>query len=230
MCNEIRDVCQAIAQDDEVRLAVITGAGDTFCGGDEEEPSALSDGDSAERIRERLEPRRVAAFIGAIEKPVIAGINGDALGHGLEIALACDIRVAAAGANFGMTQIGDGAIPWDGGTQRLPRIVGRAWATDMLLSGRVMDSAEALRIGLAHQALPSGDLAGRLRQMASTMAALAPIATRYAKETVLKGMDMTLEQGMRLEMDLNLILQTTRDRAEGVASFLERREPTYTGE
>ena len=148
MCNEIRDVCQAIAQDDEVRLAVITGAGDTFCGGDEEEPSTLSDGDSAERIRERLEPRRVAAFIGAIEKPIIAGINGDALGHGLEIALACDIRVAAAGANFGMTQICDGTIPWDGGTQRLPRIVGLAWATDMLLSGRVMDSEEALRIGL----------------------------------------------------------------------------------
>ena len=231
MCNEMRDVCQAIAQDDEVRLAVITGAGDTFCGGDEEEHSALlSDGDSAERIRERLEPRRVAAFIGAIEKPIIAGINGDALGHGLEIALACDIRVAAAGANFGMTQICDGTIPWDGGTQRLPRIVGRAWATDMLLSGRVMDSEEALRIGLAHQTLPSGDLAGRLRQMASTMAALAPIATRYAKETVLKGMDMTLEQGMRLEMDLNLILQTTRDRAEGIASFLEKRTPTYTGE
>ena len=122
-----------------------------------------------------------------------------------------------------MTQICDGTIPWDGGTQRLPRIVGRAWATDMLLSGRVMDSEEALRIGLAHQALPSGDLASRLRQMASTMAALAPIATRYAKETVLKGMDMTLEQGMRLEMDLNLILQTTRDRAEGIASFLEKR-------
>ena len=87
-----------------------------------------------------------------------------------------------------------------------------------------------MRIGLVHQVLPPEDMSGRLEQMASTMAALAPIATRYAKEVVLKGMDMTLEQGLRLETDLNVILQTTRDRAEGVASFLERREPTYTGE
>ena len=129
-----------------------------------------------------------------------------------------------------MTQIRQGTIPWDGGTQRLPRIVGRAWATDMLLNGRIVDAEEALRIGLVHQIAPPDELAGRVEQIASTMAALAPIATRYAKEVVLKGMDMTLEQGLRLETDLNVILQTTRDRAEGVASFLERREPTYTGE
>ena len=230
MCTELRGVCEAIAQDDDVRLAVITGAGENFCAGDEEEPPGLSSDASVEQIRAYLDLRRAASLLGGVEKPLIAAINGDALGHGLELALACDIRVAASDVKLGMTQIRQGTIPWDGGTQRLPRIVGRAWATDMLLNGRIVDAEEALRIGLVHQVLPPEDMSGRLEQMASTMAALAPIATRYAKEVVLKGMDMTLEQGLRLETDLNVILQTTRDRAEGVASFLERREPTYTGE
>ena len=230
MCTELRGVCEAIAQDDDVRLAVITGAGESFCTGDDEEPPGLSNDASVEQIRAYLDLRRAASFLGGVEKPLIAAINGDALGHGLELALACDIRVAASDAKLGMTQIRQGTIPWDGGTQRLPRIVGRAWATDLLLNGRIVDAEEALRIGLVHQIAPPDELAGRVEQIASTMAALAPIATRYAKEVVLKGMDMTLEQGLRLETDLNVILQTTRDRAEGVASFLERREPTYTGE
>ena len=230
MCTELRGVCEAIAQDDDVRLAVITGAGESFCTGDDEEPPGLSNDASVEQIRAYLDLRRAASLLGGVEKPLIAAINGDALGHGLELALACDIRVAASDAKLGMTQIRQGTIPWDGGTQRLPRIVGRAWATDMLLNGRIVDAEEALRIGLVHQIAPPDELAGRVEQIASTMAALAPIATRYAKEVVLKGMDMTLEQGLRLETDLNVILQTTRDRAEGVASFLERREPTYTGE
>ena len=230
MCNEIRDVCQAIAQDDEVRLAVITGAGDTFCGGDEEEPSTLSDGDSAERIRERLEPRRVAAFIGAIEKPTIAGINGDALGHGLG---------DSPGLRYSSRRRGrqlrhDTDMRWDYPLgRRHPAAaphsgagLGNGYAPERKgngLRGSAADWPGAPGATVRRPGRP-------LRQMASTMAALAPIATRYAKETVLKGMDMTLEQGMRLEMDLNLILQTTRDRAEGIASFLEKREPTYTGE
>ena len=228
MCSELRAVCEAISEDDDVRLVTLTGAGEAFCAGDEDDPPAA--GASPEEVRGYLEPRRAAAFLGSVEKPVIAAINGDALGHGLELALACDIRIAAEGARLGMTQIAEGGIPWDGGAQRLPRIVGRAWATDMLLNGRIIDAEEALRIGLVHRVAPPGEMADRVEQMASAMAALAPIATRYAKEVVLKGMDMTLEQGLRLEADLNVILQTTRDRAEGVASFLERREPTYTGE
>ena len=229
-CHELRAVCEAISQDDDVRLAALTGAGDAFCAGDEEDPAQFADGASPEEVRAYLEPRRAASFLGGVEKPMIAAINGDALGHGLELALACDIRIASEGARLGMTQIAQGGIPWDGGAQRLARIVGRAWAADMLLNGRVLDAEEALRIGLVHRVVPASELAGCVERMASTMAALAPIATRYAKEVVLKGMDMTLEQGLRLEADLNVILQTTRDRAEGVASFLSRREPTYTGE
>ena len=230
MATELRDVCQRIGQDDGIRVVVVTGAGETFCAGDEDAPSTLEPEPSVGEIRSHMELCRTAGFLGEIEVPVVVAVNGDALGHGLEMALTCDIRIASAGARLGLPQITQGTMPWDGGTQRLPRVVGRAWATDMLLTGRVVDAAEALRIGLVHQVTPSGELMARAEQVANTIAALAPVAARYTKEAVLKGMDMTLDQGLRLEVDLNLLLQTTEDRAEGIASFLERRQPRYTGE
>lgn len=225
--NALRRACQLVMQDDEVRAAVLTSSSDVFCDGDESDAPANA---GAEERQGFMEARRAAAFIGAIDKPVAALLNGDAIDHGLELALACDFRLAAAGARFGMTQVTRGAMPWDGGTQRLPRAVGRAWAADLLLTGRLIDAQESLDIGLVHEVHPADRLAERGEQLARSLASLAPIAARYAKEAVLKGMDMTMEQGMRLEMDLNLILQTTADRAEGIASFLERREPTFRGE
>ena len=227
MANALRRACQLVMQDDEVRVAVLTGSGDAFCAGDDSD--APPPGDTEER-QAHMEARRAAAFIGAIDKPVAALLNGDAIDHGLELALACDLRLAADNARFGMTQVTRGAMPWDGGTQRLPRAVGRAWAADLLLSGRLIDAQESLEIGLVHEAHPAERLAERGEELARSLASLAPIAAQYAKECVAKGMDMTLEQGMRLEMDLNLILQTTADRAEGIASFLERRQPTFRGE
>lgn len=230
MATELRDVCRRIGQDDGVRVVVVTGAGDTFCAGDENTSSILEPELSVGEIISYMELRRTAGILGGIEKPVVVAVNGDALGHGLEMALACDIRIAAANAQLGLPQITYGTMPWDGGTQLLPRVVGRACATDLLLTGRVIDSAEALRIGLVHQVTLPGELMARVEQLASTIAGLAPVAARYAKEAVLKGMDMTMAQGLRLEVDLNLLLQTTEDRAEGIASFLERRPPNYKEE
>ena len=173
---------------------------------------------------------RVASTVAALESPVIAAINGPAIGQGLELALACDLRIAAEGARLAMPQVPAGVLPWDGGTQRLPRIVGRGRAMEMLMTGREVDAWEALAMGLVHQVVPQGELAGRVQAVAESIAAAAPVAIRYTKEAVLRGVDMDIEAGLRLEADLNILLQSTADRAEGARSFLERRVPRFRGQ
>ncbi len=220
---ELRDAFEKLASEDGVWVIILTG-GDAFCrGADVSAPQS-------EVAMTKLRSLRVAASVAAIEKPVIAAINGDAIDQGLEIALACDIRIASRNARFGLTQVERGMMPWDGGTQRLPRLIGRGRAMEMILASRIVDAREALEIGLVNQVVDSGQLMGRAREIASTVAAHGPIAAGYLKEALLKGMDMTLEQGLRLEADLNFLLQSTTDRAEGIRSFLERRMPEYRGE
>ena len=131
---------------------------------------------------------------------------------------------------MGLTQVGDGAMPWDGGTQRLPRLVGRTRAMEMVLTSRLVDAREALEIGLVNQVVEPDRVLRRSLDVASTIAGQGPIAARYLKEAVLKGLDMTLEQGLRLEADLSFLLQSTTDRAEGIQSFLEKRKPEYKGD
>lgn len=222
MAQELRDACERIRQDDEVRVAVITGEGAAFCIGADIDVEAFAIDDLA-----RL---KAADAIAAIEKPTIALINGDALDQGLELALACDIRVAASHAKFGLTQVGSGIIPWDGGTQRLTRLIGQSRALQLILTSGVIDAAEALNIGLLNHAAEPVQAAECAANLADAIAAHAPIAARYLKETLLKGADMTLSQGLALEADLSVILQSTADRAEGIASFLHRRPPHYRGE
>ncbi|MCI0438194.1 MAG: enoyl-CoA hydratase-related protein [Chloroflexi bacterium] len=221
---EMRDAFEKLARDDDVWVIIVTGGGGAFCrGADIAAPQA---GVAIENLRSL----RVAASVAVIEKPVIAAINGDAIDQGLEIVLACDIRIASDDARLGLTQVERGLMPWDGGTQRLPRLIGRSRAMEMILTSRIVDAREAFEIGLVNQVLDRGELMGRAREIASTVAAHGPIAAGYLKEAVLKGMDMTLEQGLRLEADLNFLLQSTTDRAEGIRSFLERRMPEYRGE
>jgi enoyl-CoA hydratase/carnithine racemase len=151
------------------------------------------------------------------------------LGLGLEIALSCDIRITSEKARFAMTQVIEGFIPTDGGTQRLSRIIGRGKALEMLLTADAISAAEALEIGLVSKVVPADALTGEVTKLAETIASKGPIALRYLKEAVLKGMDMTLEQGLRLEADLYFLLHTTSDRMEGIKSFLEKRPPEYKG-
>ena len=141
-----------------------------------------------------------------------------------------NLRVAVSGAHLGLTHVAGGTMPWDGGTQRLPRIVGQGRAMEMILTSRLVDAQEALEIGLVNFAAEREEAVGYAMSLATTIAAHAPIAARYLKETLVKGADMTLAQGLGLEADLTVILQSTADRAEGIASFLERRAPRYTGE
>ncbi len=213
----LEDVCLQISHDDDVYVVIIAGAGDkAFCGGSEPEPEVS-----------RCSP---AKAIADIDRPVIAAINGDALGQGLELALSCDIRLASDNAHFGLPQVAEGHIPGDGGTQRLPRIVGRAKAIELLLTARTIDAEEAFEIGLVSKVVPHDKLASEAEALATTLAAKGPIALRYIKEAVNKGLDMTLEQGLRLEADLYFLLHTTTDRTEGIGAFLKKEHPHFKGQ
>ena len=234
MAEEFRDACQRIDADDDARLVVVTGSGGCFSIGrtrpgqetDEPEPETWSE--RSERS-ERLERLRVADALAALTVPVIVALNGDAIGHGLELALAGDLRLAAEGSRFALSEPDSPSFPWDGGTQRLPRLIGPAWALDLALTGRQVDAGEALRLGLVNRVAASGKLAEETERMAQAILAGGPVAARYAKEAVHQGMDLSLTQGLRMEADLSVILQSTADRAEGIASFLGKRPPKFGG-
>jgi enoyl-CoA hydratase/carnithine racemase len=224
LAMEIRQACLDIAEDDQAALVLLTGDGSCFSVGRERPDSGAEQLDLA-----WIKERQVAQALAALPMPVIVAINGDAFDHGLELALAGDIRLASQDARFGFTGLVQGEMPWDGGTQRLPRLVGAPWARDMLLTGRVVDSDEALAIGLINRVASSGQLMAEAQELAETICAGGPVAARYAKEAVLKGMDLSLSQGLSLEADLNVILHSTEDRAEGIRSFLDRRPPRFSG-
>jgi enoyl-CoA hydratase/carnithine racemase len=207
----LKEICAGINGDENVHVVVLHNTGEAFCRGGE--PGT----------------ERTAAAIAAIDRPVIAAINGEASGAGLELALAADIRIAADNAIFGLPQIASGLIPAGGGTQRLPRIIGRGKALEMLLTAEILTAAQALEIGLVSKVVPAGELVAETQKLAGTVAAKGPLALRYLKEAILKGMDMTLEQGLRLEADLYFLLHTTSDRTEGIKSYLEKRTPKYEG-
>jgi enoyl-CoA hydratase len=162
-------------------------------------------------------------------QPIIAAIRGYALGGGLELALACDLRIASEDAQLGLTEINLAIIPGGGGTQRLPRLVGRGRALEMILTGTRIDAREALRIGLVERVVPSADVLTAAQELARTLAQKAPVALRYAKEAVVKGLELPLADGLRLENDLATLLRTTEDRIEGAKAFLEKRRPRFTG-
>jgi enoyl-CoA hydratase/carnithine racemase len=211
---ELADVCRLVNQDEDIYVVVIIGAGGVFCRG--VEGGAAGD----------CHP---AASVAGSNRPVIAAIDGDALGEGLEIALSCDIRLASSRARFAMSQVSRGHLPADGGTQRLSRIVGRGKALELLLTAGTIEAAEALEIGLVSRVVPPEALPAETDKLAETIAARGPVALRYLKEAVNKGMDMTLEQGLRLEADLYFLLHTTTDRTEGITAFREKRTPEFKG-
>jgi len=232
LAQELTGICERINQDDNIYVVVITGAGQhAFCRGNEMEQAQT--GKAVETALAKLKETgtgfHVASAMASIDRPVIAAINGDALGQGLELVLSCDVRLAAQSARFGFPQVAAGLMPGDGGTQRLPRIIGRGKALELILTGEIIDAGEALAIGLVSQVVPLKDLMATAEALAQNIADKAPIALRFIKEAVNKGLDLTLEQGLRLEADLYFLLHTTADRTEGIRAFVEKRKPQFKG-
>ena len=213
--RELDEACVTINDDASIRVAILRADGDVFCAGWDDEYTAS-----------RSQP---FVCLEAMGQPIICALNGEATSAGLELALACDVRIAAEHATFALPETAHGQLPMGGGTQRLARLVGRGEALRLVLLGDEIDAAEALRIGLVSGIVPQGELDKKVRSLAERMASRGPLALRYAKEAVRRGLEQPLDQALRYETDLTVILQSTEDRAEGVQAFLEKREPKFEG-
>ena len=225
LSDELNELCAEMTWDEEIRVVILAGAGEISFPMEKGLNGVVSKANEEQTIPFSS----IAEPIAKLDKPVIAAINGNVVGQGLELALACDIRIAAEKSRFGLPHIRTGLIPWDGGTQRLSRLVGRGKALEMILTGEIIDVQEAYRIGLVNTVIPPGELMTVVTEMAQEMASKGPIALRYTKEAIYKGMDLTLEQGLHLEADLYLLLHTTKDRAEGIQAFREKKTPKFEG-
>ena len=214
--------------DDAIRGIILTGSGDKAfaAGSDIDELSGLTAAGAQALAREG---QALMDVIESLGKPVIAALNGYAIGGGCELALACTMRIAAGHARFSLPEVRLGLIPGFGGTQRLPRLIGKGRALQMILSGDMMDAQEACRIGLIDEIVAKEKLIDRAEAILLTISSNAPLAVRYALQAVNDGMDMTQGQGLQLESALFALAATSEDLKEGAAAFVERRRPRFTG-
>lgn len=225
----LKDAWKRINDDDAIRVAVITGAGTkAFCAGADLKKTMPPKESFAELTFGRSESDHLLAGM-EMDKPLVCAINGFAIGGGLEIALACDIRIAAESAQFGLAEVRIGSIPGAGGTQRLPRAIGISNAMLLLLTGDRIDAAEALRIGLISQVVETDQLLDKAIAIANRIAVNAPLSVRSIKRLVYQGLDQPLRAGMEAERYAFGLLRDTDDRIEGRRAFQEKRSPVYHG-
>ena len=227
---DIALVALEAAAPDDVRSVVVTGRGDRAfsVGSDVKEFEAHATSETRGRERFELEAR-IAQRLAALPMPTIAAIEGNALGGGLELALCCDLRVASERAKLGLPEVRLAVTPSTGGTQRLPRIVGIARAKELLLTGRVIDAAEAHRIGLVNEVVPAGRAVERAREIGEEIAERGPLAVRAVKRLVDEALDRPLANGHQAETETSVRIFATEDLLEGARSFAEKRSPTYHG-
>lgn len=210
---EFSEACDRMQWDEQARVVVL------FFGGERADPELGSSEDRASLVEQAAK----------LKRPVIAAIRGNATGFGLELALACDLRIACETARFGFAQVRHGRMPAHGATQRLPRLIGQARAMHMILTGEFISALEAQRIGLIHRMVPAGSLVPSAINMAEELARKSPMSLCYTKEALYGGRDLTLDQGLKMELDLYLLLFSTSDRTEGITAFMEKRKPDFKG-
>ena len=226
--GEIGRAIEAAAEDPDVGALILTGAGEkAFIAGADigelKEQTPIAGKEYA------LRGQAVFSRLEEIGKPSIAAVNGFALGGGCELAMACTVRIASERARFGQPEVGLGIIPGYGGTQRLPRLVGKGRALELILTGRIIDAEEALRIGLVHRVVPPEELMPTCMELARTFLSKGPVALKLAAEAVHRGLEMNFEDASRLEATLFGLICTTEDMKEGTRAFLEKRPAAFQG-
>ena len=224
--GDIREALADFRHDDRVRVVVFTGAGDR----------AFAAGADIKELRERTFLDALASIMQAVydeiedyEKPTIAAVNGLALGGGCELAMACDIRIASENARFGQPEVNLSIIPGAGGTQRLARLVGKGKATEMILTGEIIDAEEARRVGLVTQVVQPDGLMDAVRETTRAIMSKGPLAIRLAKLAIRTGFETDLKTGLVVERLAQAVLFTSEDKREGTSAFLEKREPKFKG-
>ncbi len=229
MLRALRDQIEAVRFSPDVRVVIITGAGEkAFCAGADLKERATMPPDKVKEFI--LTIRTLFSAIEYLNKPVIAAVNGIALGGGTEMALAADIRIASHNALMGLTETRLAIIPGAGGTQRLPRLVGKGKAKELIFTGQRITAEEALRIGLVNKICPLEDLLTEARNMAAMICETGPIAIEQAKYAINYGLETDLNTGLAIESNAYWLTIPTKDRLEGLAAFREKRKPVYKGE
>ncbi len=232
MTREIIEACRQAEEDGGIRVAIFTGAGErAFSAGMDLKERAETSFSPIERRNQKLTQtiHTQSRAIAAMTKPTIAAIRGYCVGGGLEMALACDMRVAAEDAKLGLTEVRRGLIPGAGGTQRLPRVVGVAKALEICLTGDNVTGSEAQRLGLVNVVALAGDVLKAAEDLANRILKGAPMSVAFIKEAIKKGVELPLEEGLRLEADLSALVATTEDSKEGPRAFAEKRAPVWKG-
>jgi len=225
--SELTDVFNRIDKDENVGIAIVTGMGRAFVAG--ADIAQMRDLNGIEGRDMTIQGQEVMNLIESINKPVIAAVNGFALGGGCELSMACDIRIASEKAKFGQPEVNLGIIPGYGGTQRLPRLVGKGMAKYLIYSAEMIDAEEAYRIGLVQKVVPAESLIEEAEKVAKTILSKAPIAIKMAKVAINNGLNTDLKTGVQLEAEAYTSTFVSEDRVEGMSAFLEKRAANFEG-
>jgi len=226
--DEVLQALEDIKNDGNIRVVILTGSGEkAFSAG--ADIKAMKGMNSLKARELSLMGEKLCLALENLEKPIIAAINGYALGGGLEVAMACDIRIASENARMGQTEINIGLIPGWGGTQRLTRLVGKTKAKELVFTGKIIDAKTAEQLGILNMVVPADKFNETVRQYALELAQKAPVALKIAKALIDKGSDMSLDAALALEREGFGVVASTEDLQEGVAAFTEKRKPMFKG-